>query len=88
MLSLLLFSLLSDSAPIHTTVSDSSRVAFIAQTPVTWNVVEHDSLRYIRFSDSPLSDRIGYPELSMITCLVAVPDSVTPDKKTPQPCQI
>ncbi len=79
MLLLLLFTLLSDSATIHTTVSDSTRVAFIAQTPVSWNVVEHDSLRYIRFSDSPLSDRIGYPELSMITCLVAVPDSVTPE---------
>ena len=64
--------------PIHTTVADSTRVAFIAQTPVSWETVEYDSLDYIRFEDSPLTDSIGYPELPMITCLVAFPDSVTP----------
>jgi len=79
MLSLLLFALISDSATIHTTVSDNSSVSFIARVPLTWETVEHDSLRYIRFNDSPLSDSIGYPELPMITCLVAVPDSVTPE---------
>lgn len=79
MLSILLFALLSDSATIHTTVADSTRVAFIAQTPVDWATVEYESLRFIRFSDSPLSDSIGYPELPMITCLVAFPDSVTPE---------
>ncbi len=78
MLSLLIFVLISDSAVIHTTVADSSHVAFIAQTPLSWTTVEHDRLRYIRFSDSPLSDSIGYPELPMITCFVALPDNVTP----------
>ncbi len=40
--------------------------------------VEHDNLRYIRFTDSPVTDITGLPELPAITCLVAVPDSVTP----------
>jgi hypothetical protein len=77
-LAILLLSLLSDTAAIHTTVTNGSRVAFIAQTPLCLATVEHDSLRYIHFSDSPLSDSTGYPELPMITCLVAFPDSVTP----------
>jgi len=77
-LSLLLFALVADTAPIHTTVADSSHVAFIAQTPLTLETVQYDSLEYIRFTDSPLTDSIGYPELPMITCLIAVPDSVTP----------
>ena len=63
MLSLLIFALISDTAAIHTTVADSSRVAFIAQTPVTWETVEHHNLHYIKFTDSPLMDSIGYPEL-------------------------
>ncbi|MCD4707639.1 MAG: hypothetical protein K8S62_07855 [Candidatus Sabulitectum sp.] len=78
MLSLLIFAFVSDTAPIHTTAADSSHVSFIAQTPLTWEMVEHDSLRYIRFTGTSVSDSIGYPELPMITCLVAVPDSVTP----------
>ncbi|MCK5115896.1 MAG: hypothetical protein KAR44_04805 [Candidatus Aegiribacteria sp.] len=78
MLSFLLLALTAGTAPIHTTVADSTRVAFIAQTPVSWESVEYDSLSYIRFTDSPLTDSIGYPELPMITCLVAFPDSVTP----------
>ncbi|RKZ08279.1 hypothetical protein DRQ25_09495, partial [Candidatus Fermentibacteria bacterium] len=78
MLSFLLFALIADTTPIHTTVADSTRVAFIAQTPVSWESVEYDNLSYIRFTDSPLTDSIGYPELPMITCLVAFPDSVTP----------
>ncbi len=77
-MSLLLFALVADTAPIHTTVADSSHVAFIAQTPLTLEMVQHDCLEYIRFTDSPLTDSIGYPELPMTTCLVAVPDSVTP----------
>lgn len=79
MLSFLLpLALLSTAIPIRTTVADSSRVAFTVQAPVIWESVEHDSLDYIRFTDSPVTDSIGYPELPMITCLVAVPDSVTP----------
>ena len=78
MLSFLLLTLISDAALIHTTVADSTRVAFIAQTPVSWETVEYDGLDYIRFEETPLTDSIGYPELPMITCLVAIPDSVTP----------
>ncbi|MFO8183791.1 MAG: C25 family cysteine peptidase [Candidatus Aegiribacteria sp.] len=78
MLSTILLVLLADMLPIHTTVADSTRVAFIAQTPVSWEDVEYDSLSYIRFTDSHLTDSIGYPELPMITCMVAFPDSVTP----------
>ena len=74
----LLLTLVAETTPIHNTVADSTRVAFIAQTPVSWETVEFDSLSYIRFTDSPLTDSIGYPELPMITCLVAFPDSVTP----------
>jgi len=79
MLSFLIFALIYDTAAIRTTVADSSRVAFIAQTPVTWETVEHHNLHYIQFTDSPLMDSIGYPELPMITCLVAFPDNVTPE---------
>ncbi|MCK5037233.1 MAG: hypothetical protein KAS73_15155 [Candidatus Sabulitectum sp.] len=79
MLSFLIFALISDTAAIHTTVADSSRVAFIAQTPLTWETVEHHNQDYIKFTDSPLMDSIGYPELPMITCLVAFPDNVTPE---------
>ncbi|MEA3266288.1 MAG: C25 family cysteine peptidase, partial [Candidatus Fermentibacteria bacterium] len=79
MLSLLIFVLVSDTAPIHTTTADSSHVSFIAQTPLTRETVQHDSLDYIRFTDISITDSIGFPELPMITCLVAVPDSVTPD---------
>jgi len=78
MLSFLLLALIADSAQIHTTVADSTRISFIAQTPVSWESFEYDSLDYIRFENSPLTDSIGYPELPMITCLVAFPDSVTP----------
>ena len=78
MLSFLLLALIADTAPIHTTVADSSQVAFIVVTPLSWEEIEYDSLDYIRFMDMPLSDSIGYPELPMITCMVAFPDSVTP----------
>jgi hypothetical protein len=67
-----------DTPAIWTTVADSSNVSFIARTPLSWETVVNDSLRYIRFTDSPLTDSIGYPELPMITCLVAVPDGVHP----------
>lgn len=71
--------LLADTPLIRTTVSDSSRVVFIAQTPLFWERVEHDNLEFIRFTGSPVTDSIGYPELPMITCLIALPDSVTPE---------
>ena len=61
MLSFLLLALIADPAIIHTTVADSTRVAFIAQTPVSCETVEYDSQDYIRFEDSPLTDSIGYP---------------------------
>ncbi len=78
MCSALLLSVLIGQVSIHTTVADSSRVAFIAQTPLTCETVEYDSLDFIRFTDVSVSDSIGYPEVPMITCLVALPDSVTP----------
>lgn len=68
----------ADTHRIRTTATDSSSVSLIAQTPLTWETVEHDNLRYIRFTDSPVTDITGLPELPAITCLVAVPDSVTP----------
>lgn len=70
--------LVADNHQIRTTAADSSNVSFIAQTPLTWETVEHDNLGYIRFTDTPVADSTGYPELPMITCLIAVPDSVTP----------
>ena len=79
MLSFLILALIADTVDIHTTVADSTRVAFIAQTPVTWEAVECKNLDFIRFTDSPVADSIGYPELPMITCLVAFPDNVTPE---------
>lgn len=68
----------ADTPLIRTTLADSSNVSLIAVTPIYWESAEHDSLDFIRFTDSPLADSVGYPELPMITCLVAVPDSVTP----------
>ncbi|PIE52071.1 hypothetical protein CSA37_08430 [Candidatus Fermentibacteria bacterium] len=78
--SVLLFnsSLQADIHRIRTTAADSSRVVFLALTPLSWEQAEHDSLDFIRFSDCPVTDSVGYPELPMITCLVAVPDSVDP----------
>jgi hypothetical protein len=77
---LLLSNLASADTPlIRTTVADSSRVVFIAQTPLSWERAQYDTLDFIRFTDSPVTDSIGYPELPMITCLIALPDSVTPD---------
>jgi hypothetical protein len=74
-----LFSLSSADTPlIRTTVTDSSRVVFIAQTPLSWESAEYDTLDFIRFMDSPVTDSAGFPELPVITVLVAVPDSVTP----------
>lgn len=69
----------ADTQLIRTTVADSSRVVFLAQTPLSWERAEHDSLNFIRFADCPVTDSVGYPELPMITCLVAMPDSVTPE---------
>ncbi|MCK5035772.1 MAG: hypothetical protein KAS73_07770 [Candidatus Sabulitectum sp.] len=69
---------IADTPLIRTTVSDSSRVVLIAQTPLLWESAEYDNLDFIRFTGSPVTDSIGYPELPMITCLVAIPDSVTP----------
>ena len=69
---------LSSSFPINTTISDSSEVVFIMQTPVSFDTVAYDSLDFLRFTDITVTDSIGYPEVPMITCYVAVPDSVTP----------
>jgi len=69
---------LADTHRIRTTLADSSNVSFIACTPLSWDTVSHDGHEFIRFTDTPATDSIGYPELPMITCLVAVPDSVTP----------
>ncbi len=69
---------LADTHRIRTTLADSSNVSFIACTPLSWGSVSHDGHEFIRFTDTPVTDSIGYPELPMITCLVAVPDSVTP----------
>jgi len=69
---------LADTPLIWTTNADSSNVSFIVSAPLDWDSVVHDGLRYIRFADSPAADSVGYPEVPMITCLVAVPDSVTP----------
>ncbi len=77
-LTLLSTPVIADTPLIRTTVSDSSRVVLIAQTPLLWESAEYDNIDFIRFTDSPVTDSIGYPELPMITCLVAIPDSVTP----------
>ncbi|MBN2858935.1 MAG: hypothetical protein JXK93_01565, partial [Sphaerochaetaceae bacterium] len=69
---------MADIVPIHTTVADSSRIAFTVHPPLSWEEVVYDSLDFIRFTDLPLSDSTGFPELPMITCIVALPDSVTP----------
>ncbi|MCK5036821.1 MAG: hypothetical protein KAS73_13080 [Candidatus Sabulitectum sp.] len=76
---LLAAAVIADTPLIRTTVSDSSRVVLIAQTPLLWESAEYDNLDFIRFTGSPVTDSIGYPELPMITCLVAIPDSVTPE---------
>ena len=78
LLLLLSSALIADNHQIRTTMADSSNVSLIVTTPLSWETVEHDSLRYTRFVDTPVADSTGYPELPMITCLVAVPDSVTP----------
>lgn len=44
--------IIADTPLIRTTVSDSSRVSFIAQTPLSWESTEYDSLDFIRFSTS------------------------------------
>ena len=70
--------LFADSPLIRTTVADNSRVVFIAQTPLSWEIVDNHNLDFIRFTDSPVMDSTGYPELPVITVMVAVPDSATP----------
>lgn len=39
---------LGDSHTIHTTATNNSRVAFVAETMLSWETVENDSLRYTR----------------------------------------
>jgi len=68
MLSFLLLALIADSAQIHTTVADSTRISFIAQTPVSWESFEYDSLDYIRFENSPLTDSIGVIAIECNPC--------------------
>jgi len=70
---------IADTPLIWTTIADSSNVSFIAKTPLDWEIVDNNNLRFIRFTETPVTDSIGYPELPMITCLVAVPDSVHPN---------
>lgn len=65
--------------PIHGTVANSSEVAFIIQTPVSCDTVSHGTETFIRFSSITVSDSVGYPEVPMITCFVAVPDGVDPE---------
>jgi hypothetical protein len=65
--------------PIHTTVSDNSEVSFFIQTPVYSSVVSNAGNDYIRLEGITASDSVGYPELPMITCFVAIPDLVTPE---------
>ncbi len=68
----------ADTPLIRTTVADSSRVAFIAGIHLSIDSVSHGGLDFIRFSDAPVTDSTGFPELPVVTVLVAVPDSVTP----------
>jgi len=65
--------------PINNTVADSSEVVFILQTPVSYDTVFYDCEGFIRFVDITVSDIVGYPEVPMITCFVAVPDGVDPE---------
>lgn len=67
------------SLPIHCTVADSSEVAFILQTPVSFDTAAYNGERFVRFADITVADSIGYPEVPMITCFVAVPDGVDPE---------
>ncbi len=46
----------ADTPLIWTTNADSGNVSFIVSTPLDWDTVEHDSLRYIRFAEPPLTD--------------------------------
>ncbi len=78
MLPVFILLLFSQHFPIRTTSATGSRVAFIAQTSLYWESVEHDSLLFTRFTDCSVTDSTGFPELPVITCLVAVPDSVVP----------
>ncbi len=78
MYSILLILLVSNSVPIHTTVADSSLVAFTIDTQVSFDSVSHDGDDYIRFIDIPVTDSIGYPEVPVLLCMVAIPDSVEP----------
>ncbi len=64
--------------PIHGTVANSSEVAFIIQTPVSCDTVSHGTESFIRFANITVADSVGYPEVPMITCFVAVPDGVDP----------
>ena len=68
----------ADTSLIRTTIADSSRTAFIARIPLSMDSVSHDTLDFVRFSHIPVTDSTGFPELPVVTVLVAVPDSVTP----------
>jgi len=63
---------------IRTTVSSSSLVAFTIDTPVLLDTVTHESVNFVRFADVPVTREVGRPELPVLTCLVALPDSVEP----------
>ena len=78
MYSILFMLLVSSPVPIHTTVADSSLVAFTIDTQVSFDSVSHNSDNFIRFIDIPVTDSIGYPEVPVLLCMVAIPDSVEP----------
>jgi hypothetical protein len=64
-----LFSLSSADTPlIRTTVTDSSRVVFIAQTPLSWESVEYDTIVYAFNSVGNPLTTLGFP--------ITLPDGV------------
>ena len=62
----LFFLLVSNPVPIHTTIADSSLVAFTIDTQVSFDSVLHNSDNFIRFIDIPVTDSIGYPEVPVL----------------------
>ncbi len=45
---------------------------------MSFDSVSHDGDDFIRFLDIPVTDSIGYPEVPVLMCMVAIPDSVEP----------
>ncbi len=78
MMLFLCFMITANPGSIHTTEADSSLVAFTIDTSVDYDTVTYDSEDFIRFTRIPVTTRTGWPEVPMITCMVAIPDSVDP----------